>query len=95
MAHHQLPVQHLSLRVPWHDSGWQAAICTDPLANGACLRLGRIAEERDDRLELRLAGTPWEQLAPDQLPPCSAERAGFMSASTRTVVKQHPYAGGT
>jgi hypothetical protein len=52
----KLPYQHLSVRVPWHYTGWEGSVCVDPLANGACLRLGRIAEGHDDGLELSLAG---------------------------------------
>lgn len=87
-----LPHRHLSVRVPWHDTGWEGSICADPLANGACLRLGRIAEGRNDPLEVRLAGKPWSEIADADLPPCSAERAGFMSSVGRRVTKEHPYA---
>jgi AAA domain/UvrD-like helicase C-terminal domain len=87
-----LPYQHLSARVPWHDTGWEGSICSDPLNNSSCLRLGRIAEGRNDSFEVRIAGTPWEQLAEEQLPPCAAERAGFMSGRSRIVSKEHPYA---
>jgi hypothetical protein len=90
----KLPYRHLSVRVPWHDTGWEGSVCADPLANGSCLRLGRIAEGRDDAQEARLAGKPWAELADagHRLPPCSAERAGFMSPHPRQVVKEHPYA---
>jgi AAA domain/UvrD-like helicase C-terminal domain len=90
----KLPYRHLSVRVPWHDTGWEGSVCSDPLANGSCLRLGRIAAERDDNLEARLAGKPWSELAEagHRLPPCSQERAGFMSAHRRQVTKEHPYA---
>jgi hypothetical protein len=91
----KLPYQHLSVRVPWHDTGWEGTVCVDPLANGSCLRLGRIADERDDALEARLAGQSWAEVseAGMQLPPCSAERAGLMSPKSRRVTKEeHPYA---
>lgn len=94
MAARTLPHQHLSVRVPWHDTAWDGRICADPLNNSSCLRLGRIAEGRDDALEVRIAGTRWGDLAdPEhQLPPCAAERAGLMATTARTVVKDHPYA---
>src|ERR1017187_2689673 len=92
MTARRLPYQHLSVRVPWHDTGWEGSICADPLANGACLRLGRIAEGRDDLLELSLAGKAWHVLAERDLPPCAVERAGLMSTRERMVTKQHPYA---
>lgn len=93
MSARKLPYRHLSVRVPWHDTGWEGSVCADPLANGSCLRLGRIAEERDDALEARLAGKPWAELADAgyRMPPCSAERAGFMSPHRRQVSKEHPY----
>jgi hypothetical protein len=92
MSARTLPYRHLSIRVPWHDSGWQGSICIDPLANGACLRLGRIAEGRNDPLEVSLAGKAWAELVTEELPPCAAERAGFMSPTSRQVWKEHPYA---
>lgn len=92
MSARVLPHRHLSVRVPWHDRGWEGSICADPLANGACLRLGRIAEGRNDPREVELAGTPWDQLDEQDLPPCVAERAGFMSPTPRRVTKRHPYA---
>jgi len=88
----KLPLSHLSVRVPWHDTAYDGRICVDPLANGACLRLLRIAEQRDDSREVELAGQMWADLPPADLPPCSAERAGFMSPKARAVVKDHPYA---
>ena len=92
MTARKLPYRHLSVRVPWHDTGWEGSICTDPLANGACLRLGRIAEGRNDSREVSLAGKAWADIAEADLPPCSAEHAGFMSPHARQVTKRHPYA---
>lgn len=92
MSARTLPFRHLSIRVPWHDTGWEGSICADPLANSSCLRLGRIAEGRDDAVEVKLAGKPWTDLSDSELPPCSAERAGFMSPRSRVITKQHPYA---
>ena len=37
-------VQHLSIRVPWHDNGWDGTVCQDPCGNTACLKLNRILE---------------------------------------------------
>jgi hypothetical protein len=88
-----MPYQHLSIRVPWHDSGWAGSICADPANNGSCLRLSRVAAERVDSLEIANAGKAWSELAADELPPCHAERAGFMATSDRRVKKEHPYAG--
>src|SRR5258708_2844300 len=92
MAARTFPYRHISVRVPWHDTGWEGSICADPLANGACLRLGRIAEGRDDLRELSLAGKSWDDLTESDLPPCTLERAGMMSPRSRSVTKRHPYA---
>lgn len=86
-----LPYQHISVRVPWHDTSWEGSVCADPLNNSACLRLGRIAEGRDDPFEVTAAVTSWEQLPLKRLPPCAQERAGFMSPRPRVVNKEHPY----
>jgi ATP-dependent exoDNAse (exonuclease V) alpha subunit len=78
--------------VPWHDSGWEGTVCADPLNNGSCLRLGRIAAERKDAVEVQIAGKKWSELEPADVPPCASERAGFMADHRRQVVKHHPYA---
>lgn len=83
MTARQLPHRHLSVRVPWHDTAWDGRVCEHPLDNSACLRLGRIAEERNDALEVSIAGTKWAALSPVDLPPCASERAGFMASSAR------------
>jgi len=92
MTARKLPYQHLSIRVPWHDTGWTGSICEDPLGNSSCLRLGRIAEGRNDAMEARLAGKLWGDLAEADLPPCASERAGLMSPVPRRPEKRHPYA---
>lgn len=87
-----LPLRHLSIRVPWHDAGWNGTICADPLNNASCLRLANIHERRNDELEGRLSGKRIDDLKSEQYPPCVAERATFMAdfAVTRSV--RHPYA---
>ena len=42
------PLRHVSIRAPWHDTAWDGRVCANPGLNGSCLRLKRIAEERDD-----------------------------------------------
>jgi len=86
-----LPYQHLSVRVPWHDTGWDGRICAAPANNGSCLRLTRVASERNDVLEVANAGRPWADLDDGELPPCHAERAGFMATTERRILKRHPY----
>ena len=30
------PIEHISVRVPWHDNGWNGTVCRDPRGNGTC-----------------------------------------------------------
>ena len=86
-----LPLRHLSIRVPWHDAGWNGTVCTDPGNNASCLRLHNIHERRDDGVEVELRGRRIDELEPSRQPPCVAERATFMADSPITLWVQHPY----
>ncbi len=87
----RLPVQHLSIRVPWHDAGWAGTVCRKPTANTACRALPRISESKDDAAEEHVAGQSFSDLSPDWLPPCISERANFMAPFPVTLSKRHPY----
>jgi hypothetical protein len=52
----RLPTHHITIRVPWHDSGWTGSVCTRPLENTSCLVLPRIGEGKRDEVEVRCAG---------------------------------------
>lgn len=41
--------KHLSVRVPWHDNGWDGSVCKDPANNASCLFLSRINEKKNNR----------------------------------------------
>ena len=72
------PLRHISIRVPWHDTGWDGRVCAAPMLNGACLKLKRIAEDRDDDAEESVAGR--DQGSPQaEWPACVSERVGFMA----------------
>jgi len=85
-------VEHISLRVPWHDAGWDGTVCRDPHGNGSCVLLKSIGEQRDDRREQQLAGRLIADLRESDRPPCVVERATFMSPHDLTVTKAHPFA---
>jgi energy-coupling factor transporter ATP-binding protein EcfA2 len=86
----RLSRQHITVRVPWHDSGWTGRVCAAPSANTSCLALARIAKgKRAD--QDNFAGEPFEALAPVDLPPCFEERAGFLSGHDLILKKEHPY----
>jgi hypothetical protein len=79
----------LSVRVPWHDGGWDGSVCGDPLSNSSCILLKNIGEKREDLFEFGHAGQWLADL--DRTVPCVAERATFMSARDHAIPQQHPY----
>ena len=85
------PTQHISVRVPWHDRGWEGTVCVDPAGNSACLKLPRIAEDKDETSEIRVAGRHFKDLQSQQLPPCVVERVAFMSPHGFPRSHEHPY----
>jgi len=84
------PLRHISIRVPWHDNGWDGTVCRIPKHNGACLRLTRIAEDKDDEAEAAVAGRSLETLKEQQWPCCVTERSTFMAPFEFTRTAQHP-----
>lgn len=84
-------VQHLSVRVPWHDTGWAGTVCADPAANHACMLLDAIGKQRDDQFEAEHRGQDWNALN-SRIPPCALERGAFMSQRAHVAVREHPYA---
>lgn len=86
-----LPVQHLTIRVPWHDSRWQGTICQQCRANTSCTVLPRIATGRDDDFETAHAGQSIENLDRSQHPPCVDEHATIMAPFALSMQKKHPY----
>ena len=73
------PLRHISIRVPWHDTGWDGRVCEAPRLNSACLRLKRIAQGRDDAAEEAVAGHSVKDLPQDKWPVCVTERMAFMA----------------
>ena len=88
----RLPLHHITIRVPWHDSGWSGCVCSRPLDNTSCLILPRIGEGRRDEVETRCAGKRIDELSREDLPPCAGERVSFMSPFPLTRTMNHPYA---
>lgn len=87
----KLPLRHLSIRVPWHDSAWNGGVCRHPEKNAACLILPRIREERKPDEEAPLAGKRISDLPQNQWPPCISERATFMAPFAITRKATQPY----
>ena len=84
-------VEHISLRVAWHDHGWDGTVCADPLGNASCILLKNVGPNRDDSIEASIAGDRMGEEKSGYLPPCISERATFMSPKGQGVVKTHPF----
>ena len=84
-------MQHLTIRVAWHDNRWNGAICNAPSLNGYCLALKSIRKERNDALEDRLSGRSWQSLRRAEMPPCATESGGFMNEREWIRTFEHPF----
>lgn len=84
-------LKHLSIRVPWHDNGWNGSVCSNPKANGACLILKNCALNRDDEQEESVKGQWLKDLEENQFPVCVGERATFMANFSFYKALKHPY----
>ena len=84
-------IQHLTLRVAWHDSKWNGQVCDEPSKNSFCAMLDRIRLEKNDEQEDALRGKSWADLPPEQLPPCKAESGIFMNPLPWRRKFEHPY----
>ena len=87
----RLPTHHLTIRVPWHDGGWNGTVCARPLDNSSCLILPRIGEGRRDEVEKRCAGRRLDELDAADRPPCVGERVSFMAPFALGRTMTHPY----
>ncbi len=81
--------QHISLRVPWHDHGWDGTVCVDPQNNNACLRLKNIAANRNDMVENSICGQCMRNHAEELS--CISEGSAFMSPNPMSRTTIHPY----
>ena len=57
-----VPLRHISIRVPWHDAGWAGLVCLAPQLNGACAKLKGIASAKNEETEKLIAGRSLEEL---------------------------------
>ena len=88
------PLQHVSIRVPWHDAGWAGTVCNRPKFNTACLKLKGISMSKDEEAEEQIHGKSIIELLEknDRLPPCVKERSTFMADFEFSRLIEHPYA---
>jgi len=53
------PLRHISIRVPWHDTGWDGRVCAKPRLNGACLKLNVLVKSGMMQPKKLWLGNPW------------------------------------
>ena len=85
------PLRHISIRVPWHDNGWNGTVCNQPRQNTACLKLVNIAESKVEADEDAVRGQSLRDMTPSDFPPCVKERATFMAPFPLERFHAHPY----
>lgn len=87
------PLRHISIRVPWHDKGWDGTVCEEPRFNTACLKLKSIAQSKDEDQEEKVCGKTITELVEEdiRLPACVKERGTFMANFDFSRLAEHPY----
>ena len=88
-----IPIKHLSVRVPWHDCTWNGKVCKNPRDNGSCMFLQRINETKDVDTEEKNADKLIHDLSLNEYPPCLNENVAFMSPHSVYKKVTHPYSG--
>jgi hypothetical protein len=78
----RIPLRHLSVRVPWHDAGWDGTVCRSPRQNSSCLALNRIGSTKNEAIEDRYAGQLLTDIPGEHVPPCFAERVSAEGATS-------------
>ena len=74
---------HLSVRLSWHDNGWDGRICKAPHLNAYCIAHEHIRDARNDDKERQSAGELLADLD-GWLPPCSRDPGAFAPRGFRT-----------
>lgn len=81
-------VQHISIRVPWHDNNWNGKVCEHPCENVYCMALKNIHENKKEENELANK----EMRGIENRLPCIEESVAFMSENKLERTTIHPYA---
>ena len=85
---------HITVRMAWHDRGWDGKVCDDPVANTYCSGTHSLLSERiarDKRSEMEEPGANLDAIVPNYLPPCFWTSSAFSPHETQ-VVHRHPFA---
>lgn len=86
-------MRHITVRMAWHDSGWNGRVCRDPAGNSYCvgshsLLSNRLARNRN--LDKEVSGATLDAAFPNYLPPCYWTSGAFADSQTQ-VVHMHPF----
>lgn len=71
-------MKHISVRVPWHDNGWNSHVCANPRCNTFCKQLPNIVNSKVDCEQLS-CGIDWSKLTTKERPACAGENGEFMN----------------
>lgn len=67
---------HLSVRLAWHDNGWNGRVCSEPHLNAHCIRNEQIRKGRDDERERKNAESYVDDLE-GWFPPCARDIGAY------------------
>ena len=84
---------HITVRMAWHDRGWDGRVCDDPAANTYCSGNHSLLSERlarEKRLDMEEAATNLDAKMPAYLPPCFWTSSAFAERATQ-IVHRHPF----
>ena len=84
-------MKHISVRVPWHDNGWNSCVCANPRCNTFCKQLPNIVNSKVDCEQLS-CGIDWSKLTTKERPACAGENGGFMNRKAYEREFIHIYA---
>jgi len=71
---------HLSIRLPWHDRGWDGYVCDEPKLNTLCVVQKAIKAGRRIETEEEFQGKPFSELSErnlDYMPPCAIQAMAY------------------
>ena len=81
-----LPIRHISARVPWHDNKWNGTTCCNVLDNSFCRILPLIDSKKDTANEMDN-----ELIDEKNMPPCVSEKGTFLSPHSFTREVKHSW----
>ncbi|WP_371763805.1 ATP-dependent RecD-like DNA helicase [Massilia sp.] len=86
-------MKHITVRMAWHDNGWDGHVCRDPARNSYCVGSHSLLSERLARnrnLDKETPEAALDATFPEYLPPCFWTSAAFAEQQTQ-VVHMHPF----